>query len=369
MITFAKTETHPFYKELRREVQAYFRDQGLRRTGEARLLRKSIGVLAVLLLPYALIVTVPMPGWTMLLLCILMGFGMAIVGTNIMHEGCHGAFASNRWLNRLAAGSMYILGGNKLVWQTSHNVLHHGFTNIYGHDVDLEAGNGILRFTEEAEWKPQHAYQHIYAWPLYSLLTFTWIFLTDFMKMRKFRAKGIIYGGKNNWRKNWWEMVAGKLFAVGFWLIIPSLILPHPFWQILLGFLFMHLVAGLSLTLIFQLAHLTPKVDMPVPDQKGNMEEIWAAHQLHTTANWAINSPFFNWACGGLNYQIEHHLFPSISHVHYKALSPIIQRLAATHNLPYHIYPTFGKALTAHIQHLKEMGARPEPQVEAGEGS
>ena len=355
-VKYPKTDPAQFFKILRTRVNDYFKQKQISRKGTQKSLVKGGISLTILLMPYAMILSMNLPEWFMLILCVVMGIGMSLVGANVMHEACHGAFSPNRWINSIAANTMYLLGGDKLVWQTSHNVLHHSYTNIYGHDVDLEAGNGILRFTKHAEWKPKHRYQHIYAFFLYSLLTFTWVFLTDFIKLRKFTRKGITFQSQTNPVKNWARLIFFKLCNYTFWLVIPILVLDLAFWKIFLGLFVMHLVSGIALTLVFQLAHLTGITDMPIPDEAGNMENTWAIHQLYTTANWATDNPIANWSCGGLNFQIEHHLFPAMSHIHYPEIAPIVKETAREFGLPYYEYGTVGEALGAHYQHLWEMG-------------
>lgn len=359
-IVYSRMDPTQFFKTLKDRVHAYFKAEQISKKGGRKLLGKSLVILTIWLLPYFLILTQTIPEPIMLGLCFIMGFGMALVGANIMHEGCHGSFSSKPWINALASSTMYLLGGDKLVWQTSHNVLHHSYTNIYGHDVDLEAGNGIIRFTDHVEWAPKHRYQHIYAFFLYSLLTITWVFLTDFKKLKRFSAEKILFRNTSVDRKTWAQLIFFKLFAWNFWLLLPILVLDIAIWKILLGFMVMHITAGIALTLVFQLAHLTEIADMPMPDEEGNMKNTWAIHQLRTTANWAMTNPFLNWCTGGLNHQIEHHLFPGISHVHYPKISTIIRQTAEEFNIPYYTYRTFSQAMVSHYNHLKQLGKKPE---------
>ncbi|MEM8888112.1 MAG: acyl-CoA desaturase [Bacteroidota bacterium] len=359
-INYAHKEGQDFSQALKSRIRAYFEENKRSRKGDALLIRKSIPILLIWLLPYLLILTVEMNEWPMLLLCGVIGFGFFLAGGSIMHEGCHGTFSSKPWLNKLAANSMYLLGGDKLIWLVGHNELHHAYTNIPEHDIDLESGAGLLRFSEKMEWKPKHQYQHYYAFMLYSLLTITWMFLTDFLKLYKFSQLKLIRKNSDLPAKNWIQMVLIKLGVWFFWLGIPILVLDVALWKILFGFAFLHLVAGIALTLVFQLAHLTEASEMPLADEEGNIGNNWFVHQLYTTANWAPNSKIAHWLTGGLNHQIEHHLFPGISHVHYPQIAPIVKQTAEEFGIPYFEYESFGKALKAHYQHLKEMGRRPE---------
>jgi linoleoyl-CoA desaturase len=145
------------------------------------------------------------------------------------------------------------------------------------------------------------------------------------------------------------------------WIVLPIFIGGISWWKVLLGFAVMHYVAGLILSIVFQLAHIVEETDNPMPNELGEMENTWAIHQLYTTANFAPKNRFVNWFTGGLNYQIEHHIFPNISHVHYKKISEIVKQTAQEHNLPYHEFRTMRGAIAAHFKHLKELGMKPEP--------
>jgi linoleoyl-CoA desaturase len=101
---------------------------------------------------------------------------------------------------------------------------------------------------------------------------------------------------------------------------------------------------------------VVPNTTYPLPNEEGQMEHNWLVHQLHTTANFAQYNKAFTWFVGGLNHQVEHHLFPNICHVHYPKITKIIQDTAKEFNLPHHSFPTFGNALTNHIQLLKQFG-------------
>ncbi|HXP51255.1 MAG TPA: fatty acid desaturase, partial [Bacteroidia bacterium] len=136
-------------------------------------------------------------------------------------------------------------------------------------------------------------------------------------------------------------------------------------WQVLLGFFIMHWVAGCILSTVFQMAHVVEGAEQPMPDKTGIIHQDWAIHELHTTSDFARGNKFLNWYVGGLNFQIEHHLFPQISHVHYKNIAPIVEQTAKEFGLNYNLKPTFRSALASHIRRLKELGITPplEPVV------
>jgi len=254
--------------------------------------------------------------------------------------------------------TIYILAGNVYNWQVQHNVLHHTYTNIHGHDEDMEAGR-IMRFSKHAEWKRFHKYQHLYSVFLYGLLTFNWALTTDFKQTGNYLKRKLSYGKFPNPTKQWSIVVISKIIYLSIWIVIPMLILSIAWWKVLLGFFIMHYVAGVILSIVFQLAHMVKEAQMPLPDETGTMKNTWAIHQLYTTVNFATKNKIVNWYTGGLNHQVEHHIFPNISHIHYTKISKIVKDTAKEFNLPYHEFKTTRKAVLSHFKHLKEMGVKP----------
>jgi len=143
---------------------------------------------------------------------------------------------------------------------------------------------------------------------------------------------------------------------VSYTLVIPILFAGVGTGFVVFGFILMHLVAGLSLGLIFQPAHLMEEVAFPLPDNDNKIEKRWAEHQMLTTANYANENKFITWFAGGLNYQIEHHLYPRVCHVHYKAISKIVRKTATEFKLPYIASETFIGALKSHSRTLQHLG-------------
>jgi linoleoyl-CoA desaturase len=315
---------------------------------------------AVFLAPYFLILTLDMPFWVHLLLTIVIGIGMAGVGMNVMHDGNHGSYSNINWINKFMGGSIYILAGNVYNWQVQHNVLHHTYTNIPGHDEDLDAGR-VIRFTKDAKWYSFHRFQQYYSVFLYGLLTFNWAITTDFKQMRSYLKRKLSYGEAKSPKILWTTLLITKTIYFSIWLVLPML-LGITWWKVLVGFFVMHYTAGLILSVVFQLAHVVKETTNPVPNENGEIENTWAIHQLFTTTNFAPKNWIINWYTGGLNHQVEHHLFPNISHVHYGKISKIVKETAKECNLPYYEYKTFRSAVIAHFKHLKDLGMKPALQ-------
>lgn len=355
--TFSRQDNLKFFRTLNTRVNAYFKDNNIKKTGNWKIHLKTVILFSVFLAPYFLILALDLPVWGHLLLSILMGIGMAGIGMNVMHDGNHGSYSTKSWVNKFMGGTIYVLAGNVYNWQVQHNVLHHTYTNIHGHDEDLDAGK-IIRFTQNAKWRRFHKFQHYYSVFLYGLLTFNWAITTDFLQMSRYIRRKLSYGEAKSPKFLWTTLIITKLIYVAIWIVLP-IMMGIVWWQVLLGFFVMHYTAGLILSIVFQLAHVVDETANPIPDENGEIENTWAIHQLYTTANFAPKNKIVNWFTGGLNHQIEHHLFPNISHVHYSKIAEIIKQTAAECNLPYHEFKTMRGAVAAHFRHLKELGMKP----------
>ncbi|MBC2839025.1 acyl-CoA desaturase [Robiginitalea sp. SC105] len=362
-IRFSRTESPQFFRTLNKRVNAYFKENNLKKTGNWKLHLKTAVMFSMLLAPYFLILTLGLPNWANLLLTMLMGVGMAGVGMNVMHDGNHGTYSSHKWVNKLMGGSIYLLAGNVYNWQVQHNVLHHTYTNIHEHDEDLEAGR-ILRFSKHAKWHRFHRFQHYYSVFLYGLLTFNWAITTDFQQMYRYTKRKLAYGKFPNPVLNWSVLVVTKLIYLFIWIALPIILMDIAWWKVLVGFFIMHYVAGVILSVVFQLAHVVDHADMPLPEKDGTMKNSWAIHQLRTTVNFGTRNRIVNWFTGGLNHQVEHHIFPNISHVHYTKISKIVKQTAREFNLPYNEYKTTRKAIISHFKYLRELGRNPGLQLQ-----
>lgn len=357
-IKFSRVDSAKFFRTLNKRVNSYFKENKIQRTGNWKLHVKTVVMFSLYFTPYFLLLTLDFPTWAQILFTIVMGVGMAGVGMNVMHDANHGSYSSKKWINKVMGSSMYILAGNVYNWQVQHNVLHHTYTNIHGHDEDMEAGR-IIRFSKHAKWRRFHKFQQYYSVFLYGLLTFNWALTTDFKQTKRYLSKKLSYGKLPKPITQWSLLIITKLIYMGVWIVIPILFFNIAWWKILIGFFIMHYVAGLILSIVFQLAHIVEDTDMPLPDKTGNMKNTWAIHQLFTTVNFSTKNKIVNWFTGGLNHQVEHHIFPNISHVHYSKISEIVRETALEFNLPYNEYKTTRSAIIAHFKYLKQMGLKP----------
>ncbi|TAE31471.1 MAG: acyl-CoA desaturase [Cytophagales bacterium] len=360
-LKFSPASRSSFYTTVRQRVDAYFTEQNLSPYANAAMWGKALFFLIGYFLLYGLILSNQFDSWTMLGLAMVLGVFAACIGFNVSHDGLHGAFSAKPWVNRLMGNTFYLLGANPYVWKITHNVVHHTYTNIPGHDEDIEVAPGLVRLSPEDALRPWHRFQHLYTIPLYGLASLSWVLRKDYLKF--FKQQIGHYKTTNHPRQEYINLFLGKfLYYIGF-LVLPYILLDLTWWQLLLGFVAMHLAEGVVLGLVFQLAHVVEGTAFPLPPESGTMEDAWAIHQMRTTANFAPQSAFAAFFCGGLNRQIEHHLFPKVCHIHYPALTAIVRDTAEEFGVPYLENQSFGDALYSHYRILQAMG-RPDAVVQ-----
>lgn len=279
---------------------------------------------------------------------------MAGIGMGVMHDAIHGSYSKNTTLNKILGYSMNLVGANATVWRLQHNVLHHTYTNIQESDDDINMPF-FLRFSPHKKKYKIHRFQFIYVWFFYSISTIAWITMKDFVRLFRYKNMGL-FNSKKEFQNDLIELIIWKLTYYTYALILPAIFLPFSFGIILLAFLSMHIVTGLLISCVFQVAHIMPGMEYPQSNQKGEIENNWVVHQLLTTTNFSPNSRVFSWLIGGLNYQIEHHLFPNICHVHYPQISPIVKETALKYGIPYNEKSTFAGAIHDHVKMLKSLG-------------
>lgn len=354
-ITFSKSHNVDFYKTLQQRVREYFKENNRSRFANFNMVLKTIFMISLYAVPFILMLTVIDNPWISFAMWILMGLGMAGIGLSVMHDANHGAYSKNKNVNKLVASVMLILGGSSVNWKIQHNVLHHTYTNIEGMDEDINPGK-VMRFSPHAERLPMHKYQHFYAWFFYGLMTLMWCTVKDYKQAFRYKrldltkTQGITFGRLLT------EIILSKVLYFSVFLVLPLILASTPWWGTLLGFLVMHYICGLILAMIFQPAHVVPTSNYMLPDESGNIQADWAVNQLFNTSNFAPKAKIFSWYVGGLNYQVEHHLFPNICHVHYEKLAKIVKETAEEYNLPYFSQKTFWGALREHTIMLRDLG-------------
>lgn len=341
-----------FHGELKKRISAYFQETGKSSTGNFTLYFKAIVLVVGLIGTYIHLVFYTPPVWLALIECIALGGFTSAIGFNVMHDGGHGSFSRYKWVNDLAALSLNFLGANIFMWKTKHNVIHHAYTNVDGLDDDIDA-KPFLRLCDTQKFYKIHRYQHLYFWAAYSLLYLYWIFVTDYKKYFLKRVGNVPLKKMSTADHiSFWSF---KVLHLLLFIALPIYMVGAGPWAI--GFLVYGLFSGFILSIVFQLAHTVEHTHFPMPDEKtGRLEDEWAVHQIKTTANFATGNKVICWLVGGLNFQVEHHLFPKISHVHYPAISKIIKQACQEYGINYIEYPKMRVAVASHVAYLRQMG-------------
>ena len=355
--TFTVRRGTEFSKVLRSRVNAYFKLNEISIHANNSMKFKTVFMLSLFFSPLIIINTgIVATPWLLFTLYIVSGFGMSGVGMSIMHDAIHGSYSKQKKINKYLGYTFNLIGGNAAVWRIQHNVLHHTFTNINGADDDINPPF-FLRFSPNTEWHWSHRFQFIYVWFFYCISTLLWVTAKDFVRITRYKNLELL--GKNKeYRKELLSITGWKLIYYSYALILPMVMVPMAWWIILLAFVSMHLVTGFMVSTVFQIAHIIPETDFPTATGANKIEGDWYRHQLATTSNFSANSRLFSWLIGGLNYQVEHHLFPNICHVHYRSLSGIVQKTAEEFDLPYHSKKTFIGAIGDHIKMLRMLGKK-----------
>jgi linoleoyl-CoA desaturase len=347
-----------FNTTLKKRVRAYFKENNISKYANTNMKIKTVFMLTLYLTPYLLMVTGVVTNIWMIALCwAIMGFGVAGIGFSVMHDANHGAYSKNDKVNFLIGRVVNIVGGYAPTWKIQHNILHHSYTNVHGYDEDVSPALPLLRFSPKDKYIKAHRYQFIYAWFFYSLMTVMWVTTKDFQQLFRYKKMGLTKTENAKFNRLLIELIITKAFYYIYIIVIPILLIDIAWYMIPLFMLMMQLIAGFLLAIVFQPAHVTPETDFPTPDKDLTIENNWAIHQLETTSNFAPKSRILYWFIGGLNYQVEHHLFPNICHVHYKKLSKIVKATAEEYGVPYYSEPTFISALLSHAKMLHKLGA------------
>jgi linoleoyl-CoA desaturase len=342
-----------FSKKLTKQVEEYFVHNQISKTDSPILYIKTFVLFATLISCWTLLMFVDLSIWGITTATILGGLSIAGIGFNVMHDGGHKSYSKNKKINQIMAYSSDLIGTSSYNWNIKHNQLHHTYVNINHYDDDLNVGI-LARFSPDQPRLWFHRFQQYYMWFLYCFMKFKWSFFDDFNTL--IRGK---LGSQTIRRPKGAKLVAfigGRLFFFSWAIIIP--LAYHPVQSVLCVYLCVSAISGLTLACVFSLAHMSEEAAFPKPDEETyRLEDDWMLHQVRTTVNFARKNPLLSWYVGGLNFQIEHHLFPKISHVHYPALSTIVESICKEYDIPYLCHHTLFDGLRSHFRQLKKLGA------------
>ncbi len=345
-----------FRRTLNQRVEDYFKNNNLKQRDVPSMYAKSFILMALYVLTYIAILMVGSTGnaWV-LALYVWWGFIVAGLGFNTMHDAIHGGYSDRAWVNKIMGLCIELLGASGFVWKQKHNVWHHTYTNVAGLDEDLET-QGMFRFSPHDEWKPAFRAQHIYSPFVYGLTGFSFlirdlrVFFTEYSDPYHHYPKMSLSDRV--------VFVFGKLVYALVVLVIPMMVMP--WWLALIGWVLLMMTVGLTLAVVFQLAHVMEPCKFPEPSGDPlRFENEWAIHEVETTVDFAPNNHFLNWYVGGLNYQIEHHLYPQICHLHYPEIAKIVKATCDEFGVQHYTYPTWRAALVSHLRTLRDLGRKP----------
>jgi len=356
-VNFADKGSGVFFTVLRKRVDEYFLKNKLSRHFNRAMVIKTIILLTAYLLPFITLLVVKPSFPLSMLLWSVMGISMAGIGMSIMHDANHNAYSSNPKANYWLSCTANLMGASIFNWRLQHNFLHHTYTNIIHIDDDIE-DKLIMRFSPHTKVKWWHKLQFVYAFLFYGIITLYWVLLKDYVQFASYIKKGVNKNTKTQNRVVFSRLILSKLVYFFIILIAPVFIFHLPVLWVLAGYLFMHFIAGVILTVVFQLAHTVEGTSHPLP-VNGTIENNWAIHQMNTTADFSPENKWLSWYVGGLNFQVEHHLFPGICHVHYPEIAKIVKTTATEYGIPHLENSTFSKALYSHIRMLKNFGQLP----------
>lgn len=354
-IKFTPKVKSQFFPTLKSRIEDYFVANEISRHANRTMVVKTIALLALYMLPFAALILFTPPFWVSILFWFFMGLGISGIGMSIMHDANHGAYSTKPWVNKWLGYTIYLAGAGVTNWKLQHNVLHHTYTNIASLDEDIR-DRGVVKLSPHTTTGILHRFQWLYAFGFYGILTIYWVTFKDFIQYYEFIKSGVNRQSKKENNSLLMGLIALKLayFMVLFGL--PIFVAGIPFLHVFAGFCVMHITSGLVLTVVFQLAHSVEGTNYPVANCQGNLEKDWAIHQLETTVNFAPRNRILTWFLGGLNFQIEHHLFPKICHVHYPKIAVIVKQTAEEFGLPYMENESFAAALKSHISSLRRFG-------------
>lgn len=348
-----------FIKVLRQRVDAYFEDNNISPHANGEMIFKTIFAIVAWIGTYILLMSVPLNTFGVFMVFLLLGFVNIFIAFNIMHDATHDAYSSKQWVNDMLGYSMNFIGGNQYLFRRMHGA-HHGYVNIHGIDVTLET-HGLFRFTPDEPYLPHHKWQHFYTPILYSLAMLQWVTAKDFKWFFVEANIGNLKKISHPFRE-YVILFISKTVYYGLTLVLPMIFLPFAWWVVLLAWINMHILPGLTFALIFQVTHIYEGTHFPHPDKDGNIDNNYALHVLETTADFSRKKPLGTWLMGGINIHVIHHIFPKVCHVHYPQLTQILKETADDFGIDYYENPNFWVALKKHMWMLKHL-SKPDATV------
>lgn len=341
-----------FYRELKRRVNEHFEQAGVSQKGNLAMFVKTGVLLTVAVVSYLALLLLDASLFQRCALAVVLALALAGIAFSVQHDANHGAYSKSKGVNRLIGLALDVLGGSSYVWRFKHNIAHHTYTGISGGDSDIEVPFG--RLVAAQPHNAFHRYQHLYLWVLYGFFVANWQLYQDFNQLREARIAGHKFPRPRNAELAY--LVGGKLVFFTWAFVLPLCL--HPWWGVLGFYALTSAVLSLVLILVFQLAHSVEAAELPaLRVGEKNVPRSWAVHQVESSADFARGNRLLSWYVGGLNFQVEHHLFPGICHVHYPTISPIVEATCREFGVRYSANDKFSDALASHVAWLRRLGS------------
>jgi len=252
------------------------------------------------------------------ILIIILGWLYALIGLNIQHDANHGALSKKPYINRLFGLTQDYIGGSSIDWIIHHIVYHHQYTNQLDMDPDIEPGI-MIRLHDKFTQLYIHKKQHIYIWILLLFYGIQEVFksINNLLYLQYCSDK---FPFPKYYSKYTYLSLFFKLWFIYRWIYLPDS---------LITFCILSTTAGSYLSLFFIISHNFYSVKTYTRLDHKN----FLIQQLESSSS--INSKLLSFINGGLNYQIEHHLFPGYSHTNYHKISAILKEFCIKHKLKY----------------------------------
>ena len=339
-----------FPKVLRHRLDRFFADQNISPKADRTMWVKIAVGLAILVGAWIVLYTFRPGSWKFLALYLLGGLAQTFLLLNIAHDSNHNAISSRPGVNKTLNYVFDLCGISSYMWRFLHHRGHHSCVNIHEED-DAISGRGIFRFTPFETRTPLHRFQHIYALFFYALFSLEYVFVKDFECF--FSPSHEYLKRIKHPLREYVILFAGKGLYLAYMLVLPVIVLRESPLQIAGAFLLVHLIVGLSVTLVFQTTHTIDSTYFP--SDRGEFDN-GVYHIFATTADYATENPLVGWLTGGLNHHIVHHLCPFVCHTHYAPLTRIVKETAEEFGVPYRQNPTMSRAIRHHLILLKQLG-------------
>ena len=354
MKKYSREINHEFAQELKQKIQTYFAGSGHSTYANKVMILKSLRAVVYYFYIYFIILSGSIENIYMLfLLWAMLGLGQAFIGMGLMHDVLHNSYTKNKWIKALMEIPIHSIGIVSRIWKIEHNQVHHTHTNVEEVDQDINPML-IFRFSPYHKHRWFHKFQYLYAPFFYGFRTLTWVTTKDFITAFKYK-KTEEFKTTGEFITSLAVIALNKVVFFTLFLVIPMLVMDRPWYLIISMLGTMLFISGLYMATVFQLAHVVPLTHFYEENETAQLK-TWHIHQMLTTCNFSTKNKFLTYLTGGLNHQVEHHLFPNISHVYYDEISPLVKETALKYGIPYNEYPSFGKAIRSHITFLRELG-------------